>query len=84
MFFVVHSNNSFNFPVGLIKYIVAVVIIVINECSRQVSKSVFSEADWFLFCEKNWTGKNLKQNEAQSDGAESKHKDNNKDLSHLW
>ena len=34
MFFVVHSNNSFNFPVGLIKYIVAVVVIVINRVQQ--------------------------------------------------
>ena len=29
MFFIVRSNDSFNFPLGLIKYIVIVVVIVI-------------------------------------------------------
>ena len=30
MFSIVRSNNSFNFPLGLIKYIVVVVIVYIN------------------------------------------------------
>ena len=28
MFFIVRSNDSFNFPLGLIKYIVSVVVVV--------------------------------------------------------
>ena len=29
MFFVVQSNDSFNFPLGLIKYIVIVVVVIV-------------------------------------------------------
>ena len=35
MFFVVRSNDSFNFPLGLIKYIVIVIIIILlHPCFR--------------------------------------------------
>ena len=33
MFFVARSNDSFNFPLGLIKYIVIVVIVISKETS---------------------------------------------------
>ena len=32
MFFVVRWNDSFNFPLGLIKYIVIVVIVIVRAC----------------------------------------------------
>ena len=34
MFFVVRSNDSFNFPPGLIKYIVTVVVVVVVTYKR--------------------------------------------------
>ena len=35
MFFVVRSNDSFNFPLGLIKYIVTVVVVTYKRISKR-------------------------------------------------
>ena len=34
MFFVVRSNDSFNFPLGQIKYIVIVVIVIVTQIQQ--------------------------------------------------
>ena len=49
MFFVVRSNDSFNFPLGLIRYIV---IVVIGEPWANLGKKVFGKKVFKNVCEK--------------------------------
>ena len=59
MFFIVRSNDSFNFPLGLIKYIVIVVVIVII-CMILRSLTMLTSskvpATWAVFGSGQWRG----------------------------
>jgi len=50
MFFVVRSNDSFNFPLGLIKYIVIVIIIVTLKIGTRFCAVQYSPVRKALFC----------------------------------
>ena len=57
MFFVVRSNNSFNFPLGLIKYIVIVSSLTwkMKNWGRFQKKGSFKGAGWSLMAGSNVT-----------------------------
>ena len=49
MFFVVRSNDSFNFPLGLIKYIIIVVIVIVTSLALEIPNTSTTTKTWVAY-----------------------------------